>query len=174
MNYFSFSQPVKTSGNIFVSFNVSKISAGDSLVVYMAKRSSDATNSYFARNKNAWNSYNSLNILGSGSALLTELVACNVDDPLGKTDIETDLVNNKTFPNPLNQTSKINVETANELNSCLDVKVFDLLGKIQNVPYSITGHNSLKINFLGNKPGIYLVYVETENESFTHRISYIP
>jgi hypothetical protein len=41
MNYLSFASPVKTTGNFFISYDISKMNEGDSLVVYMANRKCD-------------------------------------------------------------------------------------------------------------------------------------
>ena len=80
MNYLSFSAPVEVTGNFFVSYDISKLNLEDSLVVYMANRKSDNTNSLYLKNSIGWHTYNSQNIEGNGSALLVELIACNIDD----------------------------------------------------------------------------------------------
>ena len=117
MNYLSFAKPVKTTGNFFVSYNISKISAGDSLVVYMANRKSDTTNSFYLKNKDGWSAYNSQNLNGNGSALLVELIACNIDDQSPVDTTKSNTTVDRFFPNPISGNSILNIETVDPIDS---------------------------------------------------------
>jgi len=115
MNYLQFKNPVKTVGNFFVSYNISQLQSGDSLVVYMANRKSDVTDSFYLKNQTGWSKYNAYNQYGYGSALLFELIACNIDDPLGIDEFKTDLPEARFFPNPVTGNSALTIQTVNRL-----------------------------------------------------------
>jgi hypothetical protein len=174
MNYFAFKTPVKTSGNFFVSFNISQLAAGDTLAVYMANRKADKTNSFFLKNQNVWTAYTAHNTYGNGSALLTELIACNVDDPNGINDFRTDLPEAKFYPNPLNGSPVLHIQTVDPINCEEEIAVYDLMGKNQNIPYTLNGQNNLVLNFSGKSPGIYLVNLEAGGRNIVGKIAYIP
>lgn len=174
MNYLPFKNPVKTVGNFFVSFNLSQLEPGDTVAVYMANRKSDKTNSFFVKNQNIWTAYTAHNAYGNGSALLTELIACNVDDPNGINDFKTDLPEARFFPNPLIGHPILNVQTLEPIDCAEEISVYDLLGKNQNIPFQISGKNNLTLNFSGKRPGIYLVNIETGGRTVVGKIAYIP
>lgn len=174
MNYFPFKTSVKTVGNFFVAYSVSHLHAGDSLVVYMANRTWDTTNSFFLKNQSGWASYNAYNLSGNGSALLTELIACNIDDPSVITEFDTTLTKVRFFPNPVYGTTSLNVQTADTIECPEDIAVYDLLGKKQDVQVTQTGTNSLSLSFTGKRPGIYLVHVEAGGRSIVGKVAYIP
>lgn len=172
MNYISFQNPVKTKGNFFISYDISQLQAGDTLVVYMANRKADVTNSFFLKNQAGWSTYNSQNLNGNGSALLTELSACNFDDSLGI--FISDLKEARFFPNPLNGGSILNVQTIDTIECPEDLAVFDLLGKKQEIPFTQNGQNSLSLNFAGKRPGIYLIHLNAGGRSVVGKVAYIP
>lgn len=174
MNYLPFKNTVKTVGNFFVSYNLSQMHDGDTLVVYMANRTADVTNSFYLKNTSGWLPYNQLNPTGAGSALLTELIACNIDDPTGIDDYQTDLADARFFPNPLSGSSLLTVQTVNPIDCPDEIAVFDLLGKRSNVPVTQTGQNSLNLNFSGKRPGIYLIHLESGGRTILGKIAYMP
>jgi len=174
MNYLAFKNPVKTVGNFFVAFNLSQLEPGDTLAVYMANRKSDKTNSFFLKNQNVWTAYTAHNTYGNGSALLTELIACNIDDPNGINDFRIDLPEAKFYPNPLNGSPVLNIQTVEPIDCEEEIAVYDLLGKNQNIPYTLNGQNNLVLNFSGKSPGIYLVNLEAGGRNIVGKIAYIP
>ncbi len=173
MNLLTFATPVKTSGNFFISYNVSKMNAGDTLVVYMANRKSDVTNSFFMKNKTGWITYNSVNDVGNGSALLTELIACNVNDTVSSV---TDPISSEArfYPNPLNGNTTLNVETIDQINCPEDIAVYDLLGKKQNIACTQKAQNKVLLDFTGKRAGIYLIHLDAGGKKIVGKISYIP
>ncbi len=174
MNYIAFKTPVKTVGNFFISYNISQLHTGDTLVVYMANRKSDVTNSLFIKNQTGWKDYNTYNLNGNGSALLTEVIACNIDDPNGILDFKNDLSEARFFPNPISGTSQLNIETVDPIECEEEIAVYDLLGKKQNIPFTINGQNRLVLNFTGKRPGIYLVNLEAGGRTIIGKVAYIP
>lgn len=174
MNYLPFKSPVKTVGNFFISYNISEMHLGDTLVVYMADRKSDFTNSFWLKNQTGWLTYNSQNLNGNGSALLIELIACNIDDPLVVDEFKTDFPEARFFPNPVVGGSLLNVQTIDTIDCPEDITVYDLLGKKQDIPFTVNGSNSMSLNFVGKRPGIYLIHLDSGGRSIVGKVAYIP
>lgn len=174
MNYLSFSSPAETSGNFFVSYNISKLNTGDTLVVYMANRKSDVTNSFFLKNNNGWSTYNSQNLNGNGSALLVELLACNVNDTASVDTTKSNLLEARFYPNPVSGNSTLYVETVDSIDCPEEVTVYDLLGKKQKIPFVQIGPNKLGLTFTGLSPGIYFVHLESCGKSIVGKVAYLP
>ena len=174
MNYLPFKNTVKTVGNFFVSYNISQLEPGDTLAVYMANRKSDLTNSFYLKDQIGWTAYTAHNLNGNGSALLTEIIACNIDDPLGIDEFKTDLPNARFYPNPLSGTSVLTIQTVDSIECEEEIAVYDLLGKNQQISYSISGPNSLFLNFEGKRPGIYLVNLVAGGRTIVGKVAYLP
>jgi lysyl endopeptidase len=174
MNYLPFQTSVKTTGNFFISYNIQELNQGDTIAVYMANRKTDVTNSFWLKNSTGWLKYNSQNISGNGSALLTELVACNIDFLNGLKTIENELVTAKFYPNPLNGNSFLTVKTVQQIECPQNTTVFDLLGKDQNISCVPNGPNELLLNFSGKRPGIYFVHIEAGGRQMVGKIAYMP
>jgi V8-like Glu-specific endopeptidase len=174
MNYIKFENPVKVSGNFFVSIDVSKLPAADTLVVYMANRKFNTTNSLYVEKNSAWTTYNAQNLNGNGSAMLTELVACNIDDPTSNGNVLTNVQRARFFPNPLYGNTELKVQTEDSIECADDIAVYDLLGKKQNLQIRITDYNAVSINFSGKKPGIYFIELQAGGQHFVGKVSYLP
>ncbi len=174
MNYLSFKNTVKTEGNFFISYNLSQMNQGDTLVVYMANRKADVTNSFYLKDQNGWKTYNAQNLASNGSALLTELIACNIDDPLGVDEFKTILPEARFFPNPLNGSSLLTVQTTDPIDCEENIVVYDLLGKKQHIPFNLIEQNQLRFDFTGKRPGIYVINLEAGGRLIVCKIAYVP
>jgi hypothetical protein len=174
MNYISFASPVKTVGNFFVSYNISQMHVGDTLVVYMANRIADISNSFFLKNQEGWLAYNSQNLSGNGSALLTELIACNIDDSTANEEFIPNVEKDRFFPNPLNGSEDLNVQTVDSIDFPEQIAVYDLLGKKQDVPFTVVGPNSVTMNFSGKRAGIYIIRIKAGDRIAIGKIAYLP
>lgn len=172
MNYLVFSRPVKTSGSFFITYNVQELPAGDTLAVYLAKRSQDTTNSFFMKNASGWLSYNSQNAQGNGSALLTELIACNVDAATVIDTLVTD-AGAVFFPNPVTGNENLVVTTKDQIEYAESIAVYDLLGNVQNISYSFRSSNELLLNFSGKKSGVYFIHFVAGGRPIVGKIAYI-
>ena len=174
MNYLQFKNPVKTTGNFFISYNIQELHTGDTLAVYMANRKADTTNSFFLKNQTGWLAYNSQNLNGYGSAMLTELIACNVDSSTKIDSFENELITAKFFPNPLTGNTNLTVRIADQIECPENTLVYDMLGKEQNISCIANGPNELLLNFSGKRPGIYFVRVEAGGHLIVGKIGYMP
>jgi len=174
MNYIAFASPVKTNGNFYISVGLSNLTSADTLIVYMANRKSDTTNSFFLKNNSGWTTYNTQNLLGNGSALLTELVACNIDDPFNSNQLLVENAGAKLYPNPLIGNTELKVITNDPIDCPENVEVFDLLGKSQNIAITNYSENKLGLNFSGKRPGIYVVRLMAGGRQIEEKISYFP
>jgi lysyl endopeptidase len=174
MNSLSFASPVKTTGNFFVSYNISKLNAGDTLVVYMANRKSDVSNSFYLKNTDGWSTYNSQNLNGNGSALLVELIACNIDDTTNVDTLKSNVSEVRFFPNPISGNSILYVETVDSIDSPELIEVYDLLGKKQNIQITQTSPFKVGLNFSGKRSGIYFIHLESGGKPIVGKIAYLP
>ena len=174
MNSLSFASPVKTTGNFFVSYNISGMNAGDSLIVYMANRKSDVTNSFYLKNKDGWLTYNSQNLSGNGSALLVELIACNIEDTTTVDTLKSNITEARFFPNPLSGSSTLNIETVDTIECPEEIAIYDLLGKKQDIPFSQSGLNKMGLNFTGKRAGIYFIHLEAGGKHIVGKVAYLP
>lgn len=174
MNSLSFASPVKTTGSFFVSYNISNLNAGDTLVVYMAYRKSDVTNSFYLKNNEGWSTYNSQNLNGNGSALLVELIACNIDDTTNVDTLKSNVTEARFYPNPISGNSTLYVETVDAIDNPEEIAVYDLLGKKQNVPFTQSNPYKVSLNFAGKRSGIYFIHVETGGKRIVGKVAYLP
>jgi hypothetical protein len=172
MNFLPFDAPVRTTRKFFISYDISKIAAGDSLLVYIADRKNISTNSLFLKNQDGWGTYNSKNLAGDGSALLMELIACNVDSAAVKDSIP-DVESARFYPNPLAGSAVLTIDTPKVIDSLDDVEVFDLLGIIQNIPVIQTAVNQIKLSFSGKRAGVYIVRLKAGGENIKAKIAYV-
>lgn len=174
MNYLPFKNSVKTTGTFFISYNITQMNSGDTLAIYMANRTADMTNSFYLKNSSGWAKYNSTNVPGNGSALLMEIVACNVDDPNDVNELRADQSEARFFPNPLSGNSLLTIQTEKQIDCPEEIAVFDLMGKKVEVAVTQIGQNNLNLNFRGQRPGIYMVHVESGGHTIIGKIAYVP
>ncbi|HET6559383.1 MAG TPA: trypsin-like peptidase domain-containing protein [Prolixibacteraceae bacterium] len=172
MNYLAFNRPVKTSGNFFISYNVQELHAGDTLAVYLAKRAQDTSNSFFMKNASGWLSYNTQNAQGNGSALLTELIVCDVEGTtvIDSLDKDSGAV---FFPNPVTGDADLVVTTKDQIAYPESIVVYDLLGRVQNISYSFRSSNELLLNFSGMRSGVYFIHFVAGGRPIVGKIAYI-
>jgi len=174
MNYLSFSKAARTSGNFFVSYDLSNLNSTDSLMVYIAARTNDTTNSFLMKDQTGWSTYNSKNLNGNGSAILMEINACNIVDKAAVIDSIPGVTKAVFYPNPVYGSKLLTVETVDNIDSTDDVEVFDLMGKVQNVPVTLTAKNQIKLSFSGEIAGIYLIRLRAGGKLIKGKVAYVP
>lgn len=173
MNYLPFATSIKTAGNFFVSYDISNLSSTDSLMVYIANRTNDVTNSFLLKNQQGWSTYNSQNLNGNGSAILMEINACSIVDTTSVID-SIPVTEAKFYPNPVYGSHLLTIETEDEIESLDDVEVFDLMGKIQNITITQTAKNQINLSFYGKRAGIYFVRLKAGEKNVKGKIAYMP
>ncbi len=169
MNYLAFDQQVTTSGNFFISCSVGLLNAGDTLALYQVKRET-TTNSFFLKSASGWKNYQTATGSVSGSALLMELVACNVGD-VPDIDWPKEI---KAFPNPLASGKKLTIQLPENAGDFSSVRVYNLLG--QQIPFQLISESArrIKMQLRDARAGIYLVQLETEGKKYVAKISVVP
>ncbi len=170
MNYLAFEQVVNTTGNFFISCSIDQLNLGDTLALYQAKRET-ADNSFFLRNSDGWLDYKSVKNSATGSALLMEVVACNINGADSEEDWPEEI---KAFPNPLASGGKLTVQFPKDVENFSAVRVYNLLG--QQIPCQVISQtiHSLKLQLRDARTGIYLVQLEFEGKKYTTKISVMP
>jgi V8-like Glu-specific endopeptidase len=171
MNYLPFRSPVQTKGVFYVSYDVSGLQKGDTLAFYMTNRIS-GPNTFFLKNDGGWHAYNTQNLNYYGS-LLTELIACNVSGPL-ITPPSADQANAQFYPNPLNGNVWLNVRATRAIDCPDEIDVFDLLGRKLNVKVEQLDSSNVRVNFSGQKAGVYFVRLDTKGHTVIGKVSYVP
>jgi len=174
MNYLSFATPARTSGNFFVSYDLSTLSSTDSLMVFIANRTNDTTNSFVMKNQTGWSTYNSQNLNGNGSAILMEINACNIVDTAKVIEVIPGVTKSIFYPNPVYGSKLLTVETVDNIDSIDDVEVFDIMGKAQNVPATLTAKNQMKLSFYGHIAGIYVIRFSAGGKIVKAKVAYVP
>ncbi len=171
MNYLAFDNTVNVSGTFFISFSVSQLNEADTLVVYSAKRDV-ADNTLFLKDNYGWEEYNVANSTSAGTALLMEVVACNID---GETDggfVPVDILT--VFPNPVSSGGTLNVYSSETIEKPEQAIICDLLGK--QIPFQILSkaENNFKLQLRDTRMGIYLLQVEINGKKYAKKILFIP
>jgi hypothetical protein len=142
----------------------------------MAKRiTSDKTNSFFIKDNEIWKSYTAINPEEGGSALVTELIGCNVDNPSAIDDLLlADISKARIFPNPLRGNSYLSIVADDEIDCLEDIAVYDLVGKKQILDVMQKGSKEFMLNFSGKQPGTYLLHFEAGGRQIVGKVVYIP
>jgi len=174
MNYLPFAKPVNTSGTFFVSYDISNLSSTDSLMVYLANRTNDVTNSFLLKKQQGWLTYNTQNLNGNGSAILMEINACNIVDTTSVVDSIPKIDSAIFYPNPVYGSQVLIVKTKDQIDSLDDVEVFDLIGRIQNTSITQTDKNQINLSFYGKRAGIYFVRLKAGGKNIKGKIAYVP
>jgi hypothetical protein len=132
------------------------------------------TNSFYLKNKDGWSTYNSQNLNGNGSALLFELIACNIDDTTSIDTLKSRITEARFFPNPLSGSTTLSIETVDTIDSPEEIAVYDLLGKKQNISYTQSGLNKMALNFAGKRAGIYFIHLKSGGKNIIGKVAYLP
>lgn len=173
MNYLAFSQQVSTVGNFFVSCSVTLLNPGDTLALYQAKRTT-ADNSFFMKTTQGWKDYKTITGSTSGSALLMELIACNIDKSFYSPILKSGTNEIVVFPNPLSSGGKLTVQLSGKIRNSTDINIYNLLG--QEIPFQIVSENTtnVQLQLRDARMGIYLLQIESDKKKYTAKISVVP
>lgn len=174
MNYLAFKEPVHTTGNFFISYSLGLLNPADTLALYQAKRTT-TNNSFFIKTNSGWNDYKTLVNSTTGSSLLMELVACNIDyiDVASFLKIEkTDEL--KVFPNPLVGNGKLTISNSLGIECMPSVKIFNLLGQPVSFQIISENPNRIELQLRDARMGIYFLQLETDGKKYSGKFSVLP
>lgn len=160
MNLIPFDQPVQPADTFFIGFDVSKVAAGATIVMYFANRK-DNNNVVFYKQNNLWYDYHQEQDTLS-AAMAFELVACNVENELNDTPDINQPVELFVYPNPAS--TVLNVQSESDFSEN-DISVFDLLGRAVSFRTEKTGKRQARVDLTGNPQGIYFLRVINEDFS---------
>jgi hypothetical protein len=99
-----------------------------------------------------------------------ELIACNVKDITDTPVVEVP-VNVLIFPNPCS--SELTLESDKEIES-ESVSVYNMIGQEMDIAVLDVEHYRVRLNLVGQTPGIYFVRFRYEDSFVTRKFSYIP
>lgn len=174
MNYLAFDKTISTTGDFFVSYSLQKLGQSDTLAVYQAKRTG-LSNSFYLKKNETWSDYKTLRSSITGSSLLMELVACNIDNGNASYFIDQDSqLTLSAFPNPLQSGTILTVKFNEQLLSKDSLKIFNLLGA--EVPFQVISENDreIRLQIRDSRPGIYLLDLISGSKKFSTKISVVP
>ncbi|MGQ8338506.1 trypsin-like peptidase domain-containing protein [Sunxiuqinia sp. A32] len=172
MNYFEFNEVAKTSSKFFVSYELDMKQATDTFSVYMANRTVDPLNSYYIKDGAEWYTFPQKTNDSNGSALLMEVVLCNIDMELSNSQLKSQKLPLSAFPNPLSDGHILYLKFDDEVRP-EKVEIYDLIGQQVPVKFEQLDSRWLQVDFSGNIPGTYLVRVLEQSKNYQTKILYL-
>jgi len=172
MNYIKFSQSVAPVDTFFVGYDVSQVLSGDTIALYQTLRNGNVTqNSFMLKKNGTWLKFMQANSGNKASALVCQVLACNVDTLTLDPPLVDDSLGILLYPNPFIQSIELE---AGDLFDPDNVSVYDLVGHRIRVKISTVSQLKVKIDFSGNVPGIYLVRLRDNRRNITRKVAYFP
>ncbi|MBI4947468.1 MAG: PKD domain-containing protein [Bacteroidetes bacterium] len=161
----TFNPPVHVDGTFFVGWEV-QYGTSDTLVVTMAvdRGPSGLNTLYVKQASNAWSTCK--DVFGLTTSLGIEPVVCLISD----VSVQKTEDNLLIFPNPSHDMINIQAEDENMLNG-IEVKVFDMLGKLVNVTSGKPYANMMQLDFSNKNTGIYFLQIIKGNRITVKKIS---
>ncbi len=174
MNYFPFDERVTVENNFFIAFSIDQLHSEDTLSVYLAKREVNPTNSFYIKDGNEWYTYQDKTTGSVGSAVLMEVVLCNIDYNLKDIDIITEVPSLKAFPNPVSSgNSKLFLQFEEEVNP-KRIGIYDFSGRLVYEDLNQSSPTKwLDLDFSGYKTGTYFVRVITDEKVYKSKVLYL-
>ena len=172
MNYLGFEQKVETEGTFFVAYSLDMLEQTDSFSVYLAKREVEPLNSFYIKDGNEWYTYQEKTTFEEGSALLMEVVLCNVDTIVSDEDLKSSPLDVNVFPNPFRAGQQLMVKFNESVDPSI-VQVFDLMGRQVDVHYEQAADNWLRFDFSNQVPGNYFLKIIDRKNRYHARVVYL-
>lgn len=171
MNYIKFTKAVTPIDSFFVGFELSHVQAGDTFALYQTIRKVNAPNSFLLKKGNLWSKFRDLYPANNSAALVTEVLACNVDTFKNDTPLVEDTLDILVYPNPFD--GIINLE-AGDLFEQEMIRVFNLVGQKIAVKITRTAPLKARIDFTGNIPGIYIIQLRDQKRNVSKKVAFFP
>ncbi|MCX7954765.1 MAG: PKD domain-containing protein [Bacteroidales bacterium] len=162
-----FNTPVQVNGKFFVGFQLWYNNPVDTFVVYMApNRGANGNNTLYLKKANNWITLSQFfnDTLKYNTSLAIRVVGCVVG--INALTLKERII---VYPNP---TKNFLILQLVDLKSSVDkIKLFDIVGKDQQVKVIDCGENSLfYIDISELQSGIYILNTNINGYNFTHRI----
>lgn len=171
MNYISFDELVEPDDTFFVGFELSNLQASDTFAIYQSLRTTAGQDNHFYFKRNgSWMGFDEANSQGYGMVNVFELVACGFDE-ITDTPIVDIPENVWLYPNPAN--SEITLES-DEAIEYENVSLYNMLGQEVGVNFTDVQPYRLKVQMLGNRPGIYFIRFNYGDKFVTRKFSFMP
>lgn len=172
MNYLEFDEVVNTTGTFFITYSLELLEPADTFAVYIAKRDVDPINTFFIKDGAEWYSYPEKTLKGVGSALLMEVVMCNMDTLVADGGLKNAKLDFEVFPNPFHSGQNLLVKFKKAVSPSI-VQVFNLMGKQVQVQYTQPSDKWLSFNFSGQTPGNYFIKIIDSKGRYRVRVIYL-
>ena len=170
MNYFEFDQIVSVNKSFFVAYSLEQTQPQDTFAVYLADREVNPVNTFYIKDGNTWYSYPEKTGGNAGSALLMEVVLCNIDFTLNGETHKSAELDFEAFPNPVNaDNSKFLLNFKTNINPT-KVSIYDLTGSLVSNDYEQPASKWLSIDFTGFKTGTYFIQIETPEKIYKTKV----
>lgn len=163
MNYFEFSEPVRTHGRFFLVWSIEDLDADTSFAVFLASRTGNSSNSYYIQDGGEWYSYSDKALTTDGSAAVLSVLHCYEGEAGGDND-SIDFAGNDVvaYPNPVASGQRLSLRFAEDVFP-ENIEVFDLLGRKFPASYTIEGLDRVSLSFDFVSPGIYFIRIHDQN-----------
>lgn len=174
MNYLAFDQKVATKGPFYVAYSLELLEEEDVFSVFLADRKVDPLNSFLIKDGSEWYTYPEKTTTQGGSALLMEVVLCNIDALPSEDDLKNTALDFDVFPNPFRSGQDLLFKFQQTIDPHL-VQVVDLMGRQVSVPYRKLGDNWLRFDFAGLVPGNYIINIleADPKRRYTSKVIYL-
>ena len=169
MNFVAFDQDVQPSGDFFVGFDLSKVQALDTFVMYQSLRETGETNSFYFNLNGTWTNFED-NDQGAMCNVL-EVLACNYKESPSDSQVVNLPENVWIYPNPAK--SELTIES-DQVITVETISVFNLIGQEINVALLSVHANQVKLDMSGNTPGIYIVRFNYNDSYVSRKFSLVP
>ncbi|MGQ7869430.1 trypsin-like peptidase domain-containing protein [Sunxiuqinia sp. sy24] len=174
MNYLTFDEKVETRGSFFIAYSLEMLEEEDVFSVFLAERDVDPLNSFFIKDGNEWYTYQDKTTGQEGSALLMEVVLCNVDSLFSGDELKDVNLDFDVFPNPFHSGQELLFKFKQPIDP-YRVQVVDLMGRQVSVPYNKPADNWLSFDFAGLVPGNYIINILElrPKKQYTSKVIYL-
>ncbi len=172
MNYFEFDKRVSVEKDFFIVFSTDQLDSEDSVSVYLAKREIPK-NSFYLKDGNEWYAYSDKTLEPAGSALLMEVVLCNIGSNSGGSDLKSAELPFIAYPNPISGTKSFYFDFKEKIIT-ERIAIYDLAGHlIVEQDRGSYPTDKIDLDFTGFKTGTYIVRVLSNKETYQTKVLYI-
>lgn len=172
MNYLEFDEKVTTHGNFFVVYSLEMLEQADTFAVFQAVREVDPLNTFYIKDGAEWYTYQEKTTFLNGSALLMEVILCDVDTVMSTDSLENADLDFELYPNPFYLGQQVKMKFSGPVNPSM-VQVFDLMGRQIYVRFEQLGDRMLGFTFSDQAPGNYFIKIIDEKKRYHARVVYL-